>query len=70
VTVIDARAEAPPRLSTLDKFLPVWIAAAMVAGLLAGRWVPGLNTALSAVQVDGISLPTAFGLLVMMYSRT
>ncbi len=59
--------ETPPRLSTLDKFLPVWIAAAMVAGLLAGRWVPGLNTALSAVQVDGISLPIALGLLVMMY---
>ncbi|MFJ7213544.1 ACR3 family arsenite efflux transporter [Amycolatopsis sp. NPDC098790] len=67
MTAIDARAEAPPRLSTLDKFLPVWIAAAMVAGLLAGRWVPGLNTALSAVQVDGISLPIALGLLVMMY---
>ncbi|MEU0792660.1 ACR3 family arsenite efflux transporter [Amycolatopsis sp. NPDC005961] len=62
-----AIAEAPPRLSTLDKLLPVWIAAAMVAGLLAGRWVPGLNTALSAVQVDGISLPIALGLLVMMY---
>ncbi|VVJ18487.1 Arsenical-resistance protein ACR3 [Amycolatopsis camponoti] len=62
-----AVAEAPPRLSTLDKLLPVWIAAAMVAGLLAGRWVPGLNTALSAVQVDGISLPIALGLLVMMY---
>lgn len=60
-------AQAPPRLSTLDKFLPVWIAAAMVAGLLAGRWVPGLNTALSAVQVDGISLPIALGLLIMMY---
>ncbi|WP_206783931.1 ACR3 family arsenite efflux transporter [Amycolatopsis sp. MtRt-6] len=59
--------ETPPRLSTLDKFLPVWIAAAMVAGLLAGRWVPGLNTALSAVQIDGISLPIALGLLVMMY---
>ncbi|UOX93178.1 ACR3 family arsenite efflux transporter [Amycolatopsis sp. FBCC-B4732] len=39
----------------------------MVAGLLAGRWVPGLNSALSAVQVDGISLPIALGLLVMMY---
>ena len=67
MTAIDAREEAPPRLSTLDKFLPVWIAAAMVAGLLAGRWIPGLNTALSAVQVDGISLPIALGLLVMMY---
>jgi ACR3 family arsenite transporter len=55
------------KLSTLDRFLPVWIAAAMVAGLLAGRWVPGLDTALNAVSVDGISLPIAIGLLVMMY---
>ncbi|MCG3757430.1 MULTISPECIES: ACR3 family arsenite efflux transporter [Amycolatopsis] len=55
------------KLSTLDRFLPVWIAAAMVLGLLAGRWIPGLNTVLSAVEVDGISLPIAVGLLVMMY---
>ncbi|ATY09842.1 arsenical-resistance protein [Amycolatopsis sp. AA4] len=55
------------KLSTLDRYLPGWIAAAMVAGLLAGRWIPGLNTALSAVRVDGISLPIALGLLVMMY---
>ena len=55
------------RLSTLDRFLPVWIGAAMVAGLLVGRLVPGLDTALGAVQVDGVSLPIALGLLVMMY---
>ncbi len=55
------------KLSTLDRFLPVWIGAAMAAGLLLGRWVPGLNHALEKVQVDGISLPIALGLLVMMY---
>lgn len=55
------------RLSTLDRFLPGWIAMAMVAGLLLGRLVPGLGGAVSAVQVDGISLPIAIGLLVMMY---
>jgi arsenite transporter len=55
------------RLSTLDRFLPVWIGAAMAAGLLLGRLIPGLNSALDAVQVDGISLPIALGLLVMMY---
>jgi ACR3 family arsenite transporter len=55
------------KLSTLDRFLPVWIAAAMIAGLLAGRWIPGLETGLDAVAVDGISLPIALGLLVMMY---
>jgi Sodium Bile acid symporter family len=47
--------------------LPVWIGVAMAAGLLMGRLVPGLGSALSAVEVDGISLPIAIGLLVMMY---
>ena len=54
-------------LSTLDRFLPLWIGLAMVAGLLLGRTVSGLGDALSAVEVDGISLPIAIGLLVMMY---
>jgi ACR3 family arsenite transporter len=55
------------RLSTLDRFLPVWIMAAMVLGLAAGRLIPGLGRALDAVQVAGISLPIAVGLLAMMY---
>ncbi|WP_431975784.1 ACR3 family arsenite efflux transporter [Micromonospora haikouensis] len=62
-------AEAPvvARLSRLDRFLPVWIGLAMAAGLLLGRAVPGLDRALDAVQLGGISLPIALGLLVMMY---
>ena len=55
------------RLSTLDRFLPVWILAAMAGGLLLGRLVPGLSGSLSAIQIDGVSLPIALGLLVMMY---
>ncbi|HEX6445133.1 MAG TPA: ACR3 family arsenite efflux transporter, partial [Streptosporangiales bacterium] len=55
------------RLSTVDRFLPVWIAAAMAAGLALGRLVPGLNDALDAVKVGQTSLPIAVGLLLMMY---
>ncbi|GAA3760174.1 ACR3 family arsenite efflux transporter [Salinactinospora qingdaonensis] len=55
------------RLSTLDRFLPVWIALAMAAGLLLGRVAPGLQAALDSVSVGGISLPIALGLLLMMY---
>ncbi|WP_310964884.1 ACR3 family arsenite efflux transporter [Nocardioides terrisoli] len=55
------------RLSTLDRFLPVWILAAMALGLLLGRLVPGLDDALSTVEVGSVSLPIAVGLLVMMY---
>ena len=55
------------RLSTLDRYLPLWIALAMGAGLLLGRLVPGLDTTLDAVQVDQTSLPIAIGLFAMMY---
>src|SRR3954453_12450079 len=55
------------RLSTLDRFLPVWIIAAMALGLLLGRLVPGLDSGLSAVEVGRLSLPIAVGLLLMMY---
>ncbi|WP_405685497.1 ACR3 family arsenite efflux transporter [Streptomyces sp. NBC_00057] len=55
------------RLSFLDRFLAVWILAAMVVGLGLGRMVPGLGDALAKVTVTGVSLPIALGLLVMMY---
>ncbi|MBY6678961.1 ACR3 family arsenite efflux transporter [Rhodococcus sp. BP-149] len=55
------------KLSTLDRFLPVWIGVAMVVGLLLGRLIPGMNDALSSISVDGVSLPIAIGLLIMMY---
>ena len=55
------------RLSTLDRFLPVWIGVAMLVGLVLGRVVPGLDDALAAVEVGSVSLPIAVGLLIMMY---
>jgi ACR3 family arsenite transporter len=58
---------AEKRLSTLDRFLPVWIALAMVVGLVLGNVFSGLDDALDRVKIDTVSLPIAIGLLVMMY---
>jgi ACR3 family arsenite transporter len=55
------------RLSTLDRFLPLWIAVAMAAGLGLGALIPGLDDALDALRVGTVSLPIAIGLLLMMY---
>ncbi|MFD6472307.1 ACR3 family arsenite efflux transporter [Streptomyces anulatus] len=55
------------KLSTLDRYLAVWILLAMAVGLGLGRLVPGMNDALAKMEIGGISLPIALGLLVMMY---
>ncbi|WP_055629237.1 ACR3 family arsenite efflux transporter [Streptomyces hirsutus] len=60
-------ASVAAKMSTLDRFLAVWILLAMALGLGLGRAVPSLNDALAKVEIGGVSLPIAVGLLVMMY---
>ena len=55
------------KLSTLDRFLPLWIALAMAAGLGLGALIPSLNDGLDKLRVGTVSLPIALGLLLMMY---
>ncbi|GAA2090142.1 ACR3 family arsenite efflux transporter [Kitasatospora saccharophila] len=62
-----ASASVAGKLSFVDRYLAVWILLAMAVGLGLGRLIPGLNDALAKVEVGGISLPIALGLLVMMY---
>jgi arsenite transporter len=54
-------------LSTLDRYLPVWIFAAMALGVGIGWAFPGVGDGLDALQIDNVSLPIAIGLLWMMY---
>ena len=67
VTVSTAAAGVSRRLSTLDRFLPVWIFLAMGLGLALGKLIPGLPGKIDALQVANVSLPIALGLLWMMY---
>ncbi|AUI60151.1 ACR3 family arsenite efflux transporter [Amycolatopsis sp. BJA-103] len=60
-------ADVVRKLSFLDRYLPVWIVAAMVAGLVLGGVIPGLQGVLDAVKIGQVSLPIALGLLLMMY---
>lgn len=66
-TTVPATDDVVARLSTLDRFLPVWILLAMAVGLLLGRTIDGLDQALESVAIGSVSLPIAIGLLVMMY---
>lgn len=55
------------RLSLLDRFLPLWIFAAMAIGIGLGKLFPELGPALDSIKLDTVSLPIAIGLLWMMY---
>ena len=55
------------RLSRVNRYLPVWIVVAMVAGLGLGSLIPDLNDWLDTISIGSVSLPIAIGLLVMMY---
>ena len=55
------------QLGVLDRFLPLWIFAAMALGVGLGRIWPDIADAIDALRIDTVSLPIAIGLLWMMY---
>lgn len=57
----------PPRLSFIDRYLTVWIFAAMAVGVLIGVQWPGFVVWISQLSVGTTSIPIAVGLIVMMY---
>ena len=60
------RRAAGAEMPFFERFLSIWVALCIVAGILLGRFVPGLFESLGAMEVASVNLPVAVLIWLMI----
>lgn len=56
-----------PQISFFEKYLTVWVALCMVAGILIGKFLPGIPEFLGKLEYANVSIPVAVLIWLMIY---
>lgn len=59
--------KAGSQLSFFEKYLTLWVALCIVAGIVLGKTFPGVAQSLDAMSIYNVSIPIAICLFFMMY---
>jgi arsenite transporter len=63
----DRAVKAGSQLSFFEKYLTLWVALCIVAGIALGKLFPGVAQSLDAMSIYNVSIPIAICLFFMMY---
>lgn len=56
-----------PGINPFQRYLSLWVFLCMAAGVLVGHFLPALPRFLDRMQIDGISIPIAILIWIMIY---
>ena len=60
-------AKKSPGIGFFEKYLTLWVTLCMVAGVLIGKYLPGIPAFLSRFEYANVSIPIAFLIWLMIY---
>jgi arsenite transporter len=61
-----ARRPAAPALGTFERYLTLWVAACILAGIVLGQWLPGPFRLLGRLTVAQVNIPVAILIWLMI----
>lgn len=59
MTDVAAAAPAKPAMTLFERYLTLWVALCIIAGIALGHWLPGLVQVVAAAEVAKVNLPVA-----------
>lgn len=54
-------------INVFQKYLTLWVLFCMIVGVLIGKYIPIIPSALGKMQIAGISVPIAILIWIMIY---